>query len=85
MKPSKSNRFKDIDSVTIKVPVIASSYQHETKEYPIGSTGTIIDSYDREYLVEFPGDPEEDGMIYKWYEALVKESDMDLLQSYQPA
>ena len=85
MRTKESNRFKDIDSVSIRVPVTASSLRHGKKDYPIGSVGTIIDSYDREYLVEFPGDPAEDGMIYQWFEALMKEQDLDLYKEYQPA
>lgn len=85
MWPSKTNKYKDIDCVSIKVPVTANSSSHGEKTYPAGTIGTIIDSYDREYLVEFPGDPAEDGMIYQWFEALVKEQDLDIYKEYQPA
>ena len=84
MRTKDNNKYKDIDCVTIKVPVVATCFRHPDKEYPAGSMGTVIDSYDREYLVEFPGDPSPDGFIYRYYEALMKEDDLELFKSYNP-
>ncbi len=65
-----NNKYKDIDCVTIKVSVVATCCL--SKEYPAGSTWTVIDSYDSEYLVEFLGNPSPDGFIYRCYEAFMK-------------
>lgn len=53
-------------------------HDDDYKDFPAGTIGGIIDSYDKEYLVEFSGDPAEDGFIYTYYEATMKEEDLEL-------
>lgn len=74
----RKNKFKDNDCVYIKKPVRALGHDDDYKDFPAGTIGGIIDSYVNEYLVEFPGDPAEDGFIYKYYDTVMKEEDLEL-------
>lgn len=61
----RKNKFQDNDCVYIKKPVRAQGHPNDYKDFPAGTIGGIIDSYPGAYLVEFAGDPAEDGLIYK--------------------
>ena len=78
----KENKFKEFNCVSIKRPVRAFGSVEEYKDFPIGSIGTIIDCYINAYEVEFCGDPAEDGFIYKYYQATMKEEDLEFYCEY---
>lgn len=78
----KENKFKEFNCVSIKKPVRAFGSKKEYKDFPVGSIGTIVDSYIKEYWVEFCGDPAEDGFIYKYYQATIKEEDLEFYCEY---
>lgn len=75
------NKFQDSDCVYIKKNVRAKRSHgrgEDYRDFPAGTIGGIIHCFANAYLVEFPGDPEEDGFIYTYYDTVIKEEDLEL-------
>lgn len=76
----RKNKFQDSDCVYIKRPVRAKNQGRgkDCRDFPAGTIGGIIYCFANAYLVEFAGDPEEDGFIYTYYDTVIKEEDLEL-------